>query len=114
MPRHETINYVEFPSRDLEGTKRFFSHAFGWAFEDYGPDYVAFSNQGLDGGFFKSDLAARTEAGSALIVLYSDGLEGTLGKVAAIGPGGQLILQTAHGLRNMTAGTVERARDVSG
>ena len=41
-------------------------------------------------------------------------VEGTLGKVAAIGPGGQLILQTAHGLRNMTAGTVERARDVSG
>lgn len=85
MPRHEKINYVEYPSRDLTETKRFFERAFGWAFEDYGPDYVAFSNQGLDGGFFRSDLAARTESGSALIVLYSEDLEGTLGKVEAAG-----------------------------
>lgn len=85
MPSHEKINYVEYPSRDLEATKRFFGQAFGWAFEAYGPDYIAFSDQGLDGGFFRSDLAARTEAGSALIVLYSDNLEGTLAKVEAAG-----------------------------
>lgn len=85
MSRHEKINYVEYPSRDLDGTKRFFEQAFGWAFQDYGPDYAAFSDQGLDGGFFRSDLAARTESGSALIVLYSDGLEGTLAKVEAAG-----------------------------
>lgn len=85
MPKHEKINYVEYPSRDLEGTKRFFTRAFGWAFEDYGPDYVAFSDQGLDGGFFRSDLAARTETGSALVALYSDDLEATLGKVEAAG-----------------------------
>ncbi|GAB3036724.1 VOC family protein [Oleiagrimonas citrea] len=85
MLQHEKINYVEYPSRDLEETKRFFGQTFGWAFEDYGPDYAAFSDQGLDGGFFRSDLAARTETGSALIVLYSDDLEGTLRKVEAAG-----------------------------
>ena len=85
MLKHEKINYVEFPSQDLEGTKRFFGQAFGWAFEDYGPDYVAFSDQGLDGGFFRSDRAARTEAESALIVFYSENLEGTLRKVEAAG-----------------------------
>lgn len=85
MSRHEKINYVEYPSRDLAETKRFFEQAFGWAFEDYGPDYAAFSNQGLDGGFFRSDLAARTETGSALIVLFSEDLEGTLSKVEAAG-----------------------------
>jgi uncharacterized protein len=85
MSRHEKINYVEYPSRDLAGTKRFFSEAFGWSFEDYGPDYTAFCDQGLDGGFFRSDLAARTETGSALVVLYSDDLEGTLDKVEAAG-----------------------------
>ncbi|NII10157.1 VOC family protein [Oleiagrimonas sp. C23AA] len=89
MSRHEKIHYVECPSRDLAATKRFFGKAFGWTFEDYGPDYAAFSNQGVDGGFFTSDLAARTETGSALIVLYSDDLEGTLGKVEAAG--GQVI-----------------------
>ena len=85
MSRHEKINYVEYPSRDLTETKRFFEQAFGWSFQDYGPDYAAFSDQGLDGGFFKSDLAARTETGSALVVLYSDNLEGTLNKVEAAG-----------------------------
>lgn len=48
------LNYVEFPAQDLTATKAFFSAAFDWSFVDYGPDYVAFSDQGLDGGF--SDL----------------------------------------------------------
>lgn len=85
MLRHEKINYVEYPSRDLPGTRHFFEQAFGWTFQDYGPDYIAFSDQGLDGGFFTSDLAARTETGSALLVLYSDNLEGTLSRVEAAG-----------------------------
>jgi predicted enzyme related to lactoylglutathione lyase len=85
MPAHEKINYVEFPARDLNATKRFFQDALGWAFVDYGPDYAAFSDQGLDGGFFKSELAARTSEGSALIVLYSQHIENTLAKVEAAG-----------------------------
>ncbi|MDH5821994.1 VOC family protein [Luteimonas sp. RD2P54] len=85
MPAHEKINYVEYPARDLAATKRFFQDAFGWAFEDYGPDYAAFSGQGLDGGFFRSELAARTSQGSALVVFYSERLEETLAKVVAAG-----------------------------
>jgi uncharacterized protein len=85
MRQHEKINYVEYPSRDIAETKRFFEHAFGWSFQDYGPDYTAFTDQGLDGGFFKSDLAARTETGSALIVFYSEKLEETQAKVEAAG-----------------------------
>jgi predicted enzyme related to lactoylglutathione lyase len=82
---HEKINYVEYPARDLAATKRFFRAAFGWEFVDYGPDYVAFTGQGLDGGFFKSDLAATTPQGSALIVLYSERLEEALSKVVSAG-----------------------------
>ena len=85
MPAHEKINYVEYPAKNLEATKAFFQTAFGWSFEDYGPDYTAFSGQGLDGGFFRSDLAARTSQGSALIVFYSERLEETLAKVEAAG-----------------------------
>lgn len=51
MSANEKINYVEYPASDLEATKDFFSKAFGWTFVDYGPDYAAFSDQGLDGGF---------------------------------------------------------------
>ena len=52
---------------------------------DYGPEYVAFDNAGLDGGFFKSDLVATTENGSVLVVLYSATLEDTLERVISAG-----------------------------
>lgn len=85
MNKHEKINYVEFPAKNIEATKAFFSAAFGWSFVDYGPDYTAFSDEGLDGGFFRADLAASTGNGSALIVFYSDNLEQTLTKVERAG-----------------------------
>ncbi len=85
MSEHEKIDYVEFPSRDLEATKAFFTAAFGWAFADYGPEYSAFANQGLNGGFYKSEHVSSTQNGSALIVFYSSVLEQTQEKVTAAG-----------------------------
>ncbi len=85
MNEHEKINYVEFPAKDIAATKRFFSKVFGWSFVDYGPEYAAFSNQGIDGGFFKSDLFVTTDTGSALIVFYSQALEQTQAKIEAAG-----------------------------
>jgi len=81
MNKHEKINYVEFPAKDLEATKAFFKTVFDWKFADYGPEYIAFSNAGLDGGFFKSDMTVSAKEGSALIVLYSNDLEATLEKI---------------------------------
>ena len=81
MRNHETINYVEFPSKDISMTKLFFETVFGWSFEDYGPEYTAFSGAGLDGGFYKSDLVSSTKNGAALIVFYSNNLDETLAKV---------------------------------
>ena len=85
MNLHEKINYIELPAKDLAATKAFFESVFGWSFVDYGPEYTAFENQGLDGGFFQSDLASSTEKGAALIVFYSNQLEATLAKVEKAG-----------------------------
>jgi predicted enzyme related to lactoylglutathione lyase len=85
MNQHEKMNYVEYPAKDLAATKAFFEAVFGWSFTDYGPEYTAFENQGLDGGFFQSDLASSTEKGAALIVFYSNQLEATLAKVEKTG-----------------------------
>jgi hypothetical protein len=85
MNEHGKINYVEYPAKDLAATKIFFADAFGWSFTDYGPDYAAFSGEGLDGGFFRADLAAAAEKGSALIVFYSKTLEETLARVQKAG-----------------------------
>jgi len=85
MSEHEKINYVEFPAKDIEAVKNFFKAAFNWSFVDYGPEYTAFSNEGLDGGFYKTDKVVSTENGSALIVFYSKELEKTQEKVEAAG-----------------------------
>jgi len=85
MNQHEKINYVEWPAHDLAATKSFFSSAFDWVFTDFGPEYTAFAGQGLDGGFYQSELKASTATGSALIVFYSSDLEATLTKVERAG-----------------------------
>jgi len=89
MNIHEKINYLEFPAKNIGATKVFFSTVFGWSFTDYGPEYSAFSNAGIEGGFYKSDLSASTENGSTLVVIYSDNLEQTKTKIT--GAGGRII-----------------------
>lgn len=81
MNQHEKLNYVEFGANDLEATKSFFTSVFGWEFVDYGSEYTAFSNQGLDGGFFKSESSNQTSNGGALLVFYSSDIEATLQKI---------------------------------
>jgi len=56
---------------------------FGWSFVDYGSDYSAFSDQGLDGGFFRSENCSSAESGAALVVFYSDDLQQTEEKIVA-------------------------------
>lgn len=81
MHQHEKLNYVELVAKDLLSTKAFFQSVFGWEFVDYGPDYTAFSNQGLDGGFYHAPLASQTSNGAALLVFYSQDIEATCRKV---------------------------------
>ena len=85
MNQHEKLNYVEFSASNLIATKSFFSQVFNWSFEDYGPDYSAFSGEGLDGGFFKAEPSSSTENGAALLIFYSNNLETTLAKVENAG-----------------------------
>ena len=85
MQEDEKINYVEFAARDLTATQTFFSEVFGWSFQAFGPEYIAFSNAGLEGGFYQADLSSVSAKGGALIVLFSERLEETLSKVEKAG-----------------------------
>jgi len=89
MTTTNKINYVEFPTLDIDGTKSFFISVFSWSFEDYGPDYAAFSSAGIDGGFFRSEKVSSCDAGAALVVIYSDALEQVQAKVE--GNGGTIV-----------------------
>ena len=74
------IDYVEFPVADLPAAKRFYGAAFGWTFQDWGPDYVSFVGAATDGGF-------NGEAGTdkPLVILYAHDLEAMEAKVKAAG-----------------------------
>ena len=86
MPVDEKINYLELPARDLDAVERFYAATFGWTFTDYGPEYRAFNDGFIDGGFRRSDAASSTaDGGAALIVLYAEVLERTRDKVLANG-----------------------------
>lgn len=89
MPTHHKLDYVEFAANDLAATKAFFSAVFNWTFTDYGPEYTAFEKEGLDGGFFKADLASSSATGGALLIFYSADLQATFDSVKA--HGGEIV-----------------------
>ncbi len=89
MPTHEKINYLELPAKHMQQTQLFFEQAFGWEFQPYGNEYMAFRYAGMAGGFYQSNLCADTNNGSALIIIYSDNLLATQEKIKRLG--GQIV-----------------------
>lgn len=85
MSADRKIDYLEFPAGDFDAVQSFYEKAFNWFFTDYGPDYRAFSDGRMDGGFFRSDKRSQTASGAALVVLYAADLESTLDKVVSSG-----------------------------
>ncbi|MCC2615537.1 VOC family protein [Aestuariibacter halophilus] len=79
------INYIEIPCTDLARNKQFFHQAFGWTFTDYGEEYAAVNNAGIDAGLFQAPQSAHTDNGSVLVVLYQADLERALAQVEQAG-----------------------------
>jgi len=70
--QNRRIDYIEFAVKSVPDAKRFYGGAFGWSFEDYGPDYASFSDGRLSGGF---QTAARVQPGGPLVIIYAADLE---------------------------------------
>ena len=52
-PRHNRIDYLELGAKnagDYAKTKAFFETAFGWTYQDYGPDYCDTKSSGVGSG----------------------------------------------------------------
>jgi predicted enzyme related to lactoylglutathione lyase len=75
------IDYIEFYAADLAKTKDFYIRAFGWKFTDYGPDYTAFDDGRLSGGFWKQG----TPGAGPLVILYAADLAGAEARIRAAG-----------------------------
>jgi predicted enzyme related to lactoylglutathione lyase len=80
---HHAFDYVELVARDVEEAKRFYGAAFGWSFNDYGPDYAGIRGEGREIGGVRKD--AGGAGGSPLVVLYSRDLGATLAAVREAG-----------------------------
>jgi uncharacterized protein len=76
------VVYVELPASSTESMKAFYGSLFGWSFQDWGSDYTAFSDSGLEGGFHGGS-EHRTQA--PLVVIETDALEAMEEKVRAEG-----------------------------
>jgi hypothetical protein len=80
---HHAIDYIEFAVLDMDESKRFYAAAFGWSFNDYGPDYAGIRKEGGEaGGFRRADSVAK---GGPLVILYSQHLAETLAAVRGAG-----------------------------
>ncbi len=73
------IDYLEFSSPDLPATQQFFRAAFGWGFNDYGPDYQEITGGGIQGGIAAGPVAP------PLVILKAEDLEDALARVTAAG-----------------------------
>lgn len=89
MHRDNRIDYVEFASHDPALSRAFFQAVFGWSFQDYGPDYTAFDDGRLQGGFFRGQPVAGEAGGAPLLVLYGELLPPVLG--AVVEAGGEIL-----------------------
>lgn len=83
------VDYVEFPTTDIEEAKRFYSGIFGWEFTDYGPEYASFTDGRLSGGF---RAAPEATPGGPLVVLYATDLEGIEARIRE--SGGRIVRET--------------------
>ncbi len=81
----KTIDYIEMPSRDLPATRRFFEQLFGWSFDDYGPDYIAFDDGRMTGGFFSADAVWTDATACPLVVFYAADLRAMRDDVVRLG-----------------------------
>jgi len=79
------IDYIECPSNDLTKSKLFFAELFNWQFQDYGPEYLAFFDGRLAGGFYLTNKKMDSAYGSALVVFYHSDLEAIKDKVVQLG-----------------------------
>jgi predicted enzyme related to lactoylglutathione lyase len=82
---HHSLDYVEIAQRDVAAAKQFYSAAFGWAFNDYGPDYAGIRAPDGEGEVGGLNGTSEPSPGGPLVLLWSEDLDATVAAVEAAG-----------------------------
>ena len=88
---HHEINYIEISARDIDEAKQFYGAAFGWKFNDYGPDYIGIRNLQTEGECGGICRAETIKTGGPLVILYSNDLESS--QDAVVKAGGKITME---------------------
>ena len=81
---HHSISYVEISVADVAAATSFYAGAFGWEFNDYGPDYAGIrAREGEEevGGL----TTGGQPGGSPLVLMVSEDLDASLAAVREAG-----------------------------
>lgn len=83
---HHGIDYIELTVTDQEAAKTFYRSAFGWEFNDYGPQYAGIRRfDGSEGEAGGLATGSEVRTGGPLVLLYSNDLDTSLRAVGAAG-----------------------------
>ena len=82
---HHTIDYIELNVSDIDASKAFYEQAFGWQFNEYGPQYAGVRSPSGDGEVGGLDGTAGQARRAPLVLLYSDDLDASVRAVRAAG-----------------------------
>jgi len=85
MPNDKKVDYIELPAADFAAQQAFFESVFNWSFTSYGPEYHAFTDGQIDGGFYQSDAVSLASNGAALVIFYALDLESVEEQVVQAG-----------------------------
>lgn len=77
--QHHEIDYIEISVTDMAEARRFYEAAFGWQFNDYGPEYSGIQRPGGEAGGLC--LTAEVSGGGPLVILYSADLDASVQSV---------------------------------
>ena len=91
---HHTIDYIEINVTDLPAAKRFYADAFGWQFNDYGPDYAGIRSADGEGEVGGLNPARPPVPGGPLVLLWSADLDAS---VAAVNAAGGAVTEGPYG-----------------
>ena len=82
---HHAINYIELDVTDLAAARAFYSAAFGWEFNEYGPAYAGIRSPDGEGEVGGLNGTGTPVPGGPLVLLFSDDLDATVSAVEQAG-----------------------------
>ncbi|MFW0787547.1 VOC family protein [Gordonia sp. CPCC 206044] len=85
MHTHHTIDYIELGVTDLAAARTFYEQAFGWRFNDYGPDYAGIAAPDGDGEIGGLNPGRSPGRAGPFVLLFSDDLDASVAAVTAAG-----------------------------